>query len=810
MEDRRQEREDRSLEEVLDVSRQHEAVAIIADSWEVVDGSPSSCASVVDRVEIAPDSGREDEVGEISPELLAKDSERLSHIEVLDAGDLEELTPRQELEELPPPARGKEAEEDPPIDAGAWSARDDAGAPNSSHVDVTGGENVPVRVFSTIKNLDTGETFDLGDEPAPELRSDYFDPSLLQKACGVAWERWWQEKESQDQHLLTAAGSGSLEALVDALAPPTLGGARAQVNAQSAGGRAAIHIAATVGRPECIQLLLDERADVSLCTDAGLTPLHISSERGHAETAVLLLEEGAATMTRDASGALAIHLAASAGHAEVVGLLLDKGDLEQLSARNGAGLLPSEVSGSKETSDVLAQRLKDSRWRLDGVRRLLAPKTPPRTPRADASEAAGVTSAVFFNPDPEYGASQAWDTFDDSSDLGSFPVDRVWRGTPSFESARRGVSASSNLSNKSTGSTSRGSFSKVRQGAPTVEKVDKHSFDPLFLLGGGSFGKVFKVMHKKTQKIFAMKIQQKARICNQNLMRYAVTERNVLSYIRHPYIVSMSYAFQTVSNLVLVLQYCSQGDMSELLDRYRTLTEDMTRVYAAEILTALCYLHDREVVYRDLKPENVVIDEDGHSMLTDFGLSKQGVAGKMDTKTLCGTVEFMAPEILQRRGHGSAVDIYGLGALTFACLTGQPPFYHHDRKVIMSKITKAPLLLPSHLSDEAQSVIKQTMAREPSERLGAEKTSDVKGHAFFETLDFGALMRREVPVPNFEPVPPRLPKPEPQGQIEREELIRQFHTAFEGSRVPGPQVAGWSFSTPMSFKEETPVTTPEK
>jgi serine/threonine protein kinase len=268
------------------------------------------------------------------------------------------------------------------------------------------------------------------------------------------------------------------------------------------------------------------------------------------------------------------------------------------------------------------------------------------------------------------------------------------------------------------------------------------------LLGRGSFGEVFRVSHKRTQVEYAMKILQKNKVERRNLMRYTMTERNVLSYLKHPYIVALHYAFQTSSHLVLVLNYCPGGNLQQLTAQQKRLQEPLARLYDAEVLLAIGHLHDRSIVYRDLKPENVVIDNENHCRLTDFGLSKEGVRSNMRNQSFVGSLAFIAPEILQQRGHNHTVDVYGLGVLLYAMLTGMPPFYHRDKETLFANIRHARLQMPHYVSTSAASLIEALMQREPTRRLGAVRTKDVQSHDFFDLIDFEALYRREVPVPN--------------------------------------------------------------
>ncbi len=211
------------------------------------------------------------------------------------------------------------------------------------------------------------------------------------------------------------------------------------------------------------------------------------------------------------------------------------------------------------------------------------------------------------------------------------------------------------------------------------EKVGPHSFIVHQVLGKGSFGEVYLVEKLSNHRVYAMKVLSKQQTLSQNLLKYVLTERDVLSITTHPFIVRLNYAFQTNSKLYLILDYCPGGDLSEYIEREKRFTEERARIYLAEVLLALEDLHRRDIIYRDLKPDNVVLDEDGHALLTDFGLSKQGVMDNVTAKSFCGSVAYLAPEMLKRTGHGKAVDWYLFGVLMYEMLVGQPPYFHKDK-----------------------------------------------------------------------------------------------------------------------------------
>ncbi len=188
------------------------------------------------------------------------------------------------------------------------------------------------------------------------------------------------------------------------------------------------------------------------------------------------------------------------------------------------------------------------------------------------------------------------------------------------------------------------------------------------------------------------------------------------------------------------------------LSRAGRFSEARCRFYAQEIVLALEYLHGKDVVFRDLKPENCVLDGEGHIRLTDFGLSKEGVTDTVQTRNMCGTPEYLAPEILEKQPHGKAVDWYTLGALCYEMLTGLPPFYTKDREKLFERIRKAELPYPGYLSPEARSLLEGLLQRDPARRLGAGNSDaqEIKNHPFFAGTDWKAVHEKRY-VPPFKP-----------------------------------------------------------
>ena len=251
-----------------------------------------------------------------------------------------------------------------------------------------------------------------------------------------------------------------------------------------------------------------------------------------------------------------------------------------------------------------------------------------------------------------------------------------------------------------------------------LEKAAPSHFDLLRVLGQGSFGKVFLVRKNRGRDagtLYAMKVLRKATLKVRDRVRTKM-ERNILADVEHPFIVKLHYAFQTEGKLYLILDFLKGGDLFTRLSKEVMFTEEDVKFYLAELALALDHLHNLGIIYRDLKPENLLLDSDGHIAVTDFGLSKETLEDK--AYSFCGTVEYMAPEVVNRKGHSFAADWWSFGVLMYEMLTGQLPFQGENRKETMSQILKSKLGMPEYLSPEAQSLLRALFKRNPVNRLG--------------------------------------------------------------------------------------------
>jgi len=287
-------------------------------------------------------------------------------------------------------------------------------------------------------------------------------------------------------------------------------------------------------------------------------------------------------------------------------------------------------------------------------------------------------------------------------------------------------------------------------------KMNATDFEQVKCLGKGAFGTVILVKQLSTGRLFAQKQLKKASLTVQSrLVEQAKTERQILESVnRHPFVVKLFYAFQDQAKLYLILEYAQGGELFHHLALERTFTEEVSAFYMAEMVLALEFLHTSlGVVYRDLKPENCLLDSHGHLLLTDFGLSKVALdddGEKSRCNSVSGTIDYMAPEVVQGKSYDAVVDWWSLGALGYDLLTGSPPFSSNNHAKTEEKIVHGKLALPYYLSPDAKDFLTRLLRKEPRKRLGGNMPKDmaiIKGHRFFRRIDWKALADREVEAP---------------------------------------------------------------
>ncbi|KAJ1565499.1 camp-dependent protein kinase catalytic subunit [Cladochytrium tenue] len=269
-------------------------------------------------------------------------------------------------------------------------------------------------------------------------------------------------------------------------------------------------------------------------------------------------------------------------------------------------------------------------------------------------------------------------------------------------------------------------------------------------LGTGSFGRVHMVRLRSSGRFYAMKVLRKSEIVRMKQVEHTVNEKSILEKLDFPFLVSMLGTFQDSANIYFVLEYVQGGELFSYLRRCGRFPNNVARFYAAEVVLAFEYLHNRDIIYRDLKPENLLIDAAGHIKITDFGFAKHVPDV---TWTLCGTPDYLAPEIIQSKGYGRAVDWWALGILIYEMLAGHPPFYDEDHFKLYEKILACRPKFPPHFDPMAKDLVKRLLTADLSKRYGNLRggSGDIKRHKWFAGVDWEALVALQVRAPYVPP-----------------------------------------------------------
>ena len=315
--------------------------------------------------------------------------------------------------------------------------------------------------------------------------------------------------------------------------------------------------------------------------------------------------------------------------------------------------------------------------------------------------------------------------------------------------------------------------SQVKNAVDAGSTVTLAAFELKKVIGRGTYGKVMQVQQKSTGEIFAMKVIKKENIFARNDpkdLQHTIAERNVLALVNnkeHPFILGLKFAFHTPAKLYYVLNFCNGGDLYYLISRCKKFKEAQARFYTGQVFLALQHLHSLGVIYRDLKPENVLLDADGHVKLTDFGLSKES-----DTAdTFCGTPVYLAPEIWLRKTYGYEVDWWSLGCVLYEMVCGLPPFWGDTIKDVYKKVIHStPKYNPGAMSAECQALIEGLLQREPKERLGGKPDSaDIQTHEFFAAIKWDDLLNK-------------VTKPPFKSKSQSADDTQNFHKAFTNQK----------------------------
>jgi len=278
------------------------------------------------------------------------------------------------------------------------------------------------------------------------------------------------------------------------------------------------------------------------------------------------------------------------------------------------------------------------------------------------------------------------------------------------------------------------------------KKFKLSDFDIMRTLGTGSFGRVHLVRLKETGKYYAMKVLRKSEVVRLKQVEHTINEKHILDIIQFPFLVHMLGSFQDNANLYMVLEYVVGGELFTYLRKATRFSDRQAKIYAAEVVVAFEYMHSHDFIYRDLKPENLLLDSKGHIKITDFGFAKYVPEV---TYTLCGTPDYLAPEIIQSKAYGKPVDWWSLGVLIYEMLAGYPPFYDEEPFKLYEKILTGKVKYPTYFDPNAKDLIKKLLSLDITKRYGNLRAGvqDIKKHKWFSDIDWDKLVALEIPAP---------------------------------------------------------------
>jgi hypothetical protein len=511
-------------------------------------------------------------------------------------------------------------------------------------------------------------------------------------------EKLNQKVDHYYRMLLAYSKKGDREGFLDVLSKIyKVQGKNTNINFKDETGWSSLHYSSDEGNLKIVEILIKMNVDLNSKNINKKTPLHLAVEKGYFDISKILIENGASISLLDSEKNNVVHICSSNGHVELLKYLLDKHP--QADTKNIYGKSPLDLAKNPKIVDLLKTYYSKNTVQYHKITIHDVSTNFTKSDKNSKSQKINLMKPAhnkFESIDSNYKNSPQ--NLQKSTNKKYLP-NNIFTNNP----AKLGKDNSTNLSGKST-ETQNNVYKNIRASPKNIlnknpfdkvdesneetihpfssieeEKIGPSSFYCHALLGKGSFGEVYLVEKKNSKIFYAMKVLSKNKIMAQNLVKYAMTERNVLSVTDHPFIVKLSFAFQTKEKLFLILDYCPGGDLAEHLSKEKRFSEERAKIYLCEIILALEDLHKRDIIFRDLKPDNVVLDKEGHAMLTDFGLSKEGVLDNKCAKSFCGSIAYLAPEMLKRTGHGKSVDWYLLGVLFYEMVVGVPPYFTNNK-----------------------------------------------------------------------------------------------------------------------------------
>lgn len=568
------------------------------------------------------------------------------------------------------------------------------------------------------------------------------------------------------------------------------------------GGWTCLHFASLSGQDEVIRYLASQDADCNSVSLEGWTPLQLAAFHGHDKAVEALLAHPDIQINKQNHlRSSALHQAAFAGHPKVVKQLLDAGACVTMA--DSQGRLPIELTDNQEILELIPVYLgQDFLGRYISLPESYGSQLFYRNNfflndkyvflylNLQTNHLSRYNSEIEFRQDKRPNRQMSLDEiqevkteprgFFDKAHIFFFSVKTrtlkrvyytndetqtlnwVTRIKQALEFVQTSPSQTKvNMTKRgSTTSTiiSLGNESDIVENDLVIEQrgsevqqeaVGLNSFAIIKELGAGSFGKVYKAFKKNSGEVLALKSLSKRSLERKKQLKYAINEARVLKHLNHPNIVQLRYCFQTKRNLYLALEYCANGDLGMHLYKGKMFDEPRARFYLAQTMLALEYLHNRDIVYRDLKPDNLLLDAVGNIKLTDFGLVREHIPNFQGViASFCGSPAYLPPEMVRDQISGKAGDIYSLGVVLYEMLSGTTPFRTSNIDSLFTSILKDKLTFPSHFSKSARDFISKAMQKDPAKR-GCIQT--MLNHPFMRAIDWEKLERGQLEPPRLGP-----------------------------------------------------------
>jgi len=550
-----------------------------------------------------------------------------------------------------------------------------------------------------------------------------------------------------------------------------------ELSLPSSRGWTCMHFAAFKGHTEIVKALLQSHVTPNTVSEDHWTPLMLACHRGHVPCVDLLLADSRVNINQRTGRGTALHIVALKGRPQLCSLLLERG--ANVSLTDSKGRIPLEITSCTEIAELIPRFVGEKLMKEMGIKEskesycaqlkaqldqaikpcflvldyellilqcfadindyyegrkarisiplshLLSLDLDSNSPRLTVTWTTG--SLICLG---DYGELQEW-------------LSRLCVHIPLHQGTEHSPSLYQEPETPRVGCEN--PYLSPVVSRELVGEIAACGFEVLEEIGSGSFGKVYKIKAKGHSHLFALKCLNKAAMEQQDQLSYALEENRLLKSLDHPFIVKLFHSFQTPKLLCLVLEYCPNGDLAAHIAEKGHFAEEDARIYLAELILALEHLHSKNILYRDLKPENVLLDSQGHIRLADFGLAKS-IGPRSASTTFCGSPAYLAPETLDHSGSGKPADVYSLGVLMYEMITGETPFFSYNLTEMFRNIATQKVEMPNSLSPALRSLLQRLLAHRPAARP---TLAEVKKDAYFKGMEWKRLSNKRL-------APPRL------------------------------------------------------